>query len=191
MSSDAYARRQARARALGFAGYSELRRHGGTAAARVNDRGALGALPVAARGTRDTALRVLADMRANRSTLQEAAAAQRTSPELVRFWIDDALLSRTPRTRARAADRLYRPMRVLTADGPGEVEVRGSRAATTLGQYWNAVYHYLETGDTSRLDRFDGVRVAGATLTSDTGVIEHVANTGELAFESIYAAVAR
>jgi hypothetical protein len=81
-------------------------------------------------------------------------------------------------------------MRLLTGDGTVAVEVRGSRAAATVGGYWNAVHHYLATGDTRPLARYEGKRVGGVLLVTDPDVIEHVAHIGELSFESIYAAAA-
>jgi hypothetical protein len=187
----AYARRQARARALGFTGYPQLRALGGARAAQLTTRAGWTALPADAQRTRDTALRVLADMRTTGDTLATAAARHPDAhPEDVRFWVSEALTGRTGRAKARRADRLYRPMRALTTQGPVTLDLRGSRAAATIGAYWNAVNHYLATGDTGPLDTFTGVRVGGVTLATDPDLIEHVAHIGELSFESIYAAVA-
>lgn len=187
----AYARRQARARTLGFSGYPQLRAFGGTRAAQLTTRAGWAALPGDAQRSRDTALRVLADMRVTGATLTTAAARHPdANAEDVRFWVGDALLGRSDRGKARRADRLYRPMRALTTEGTVTVDLRGSRAAATLGAYWNAVNHYLATGDARPLDPFAGVRVGGVTLTTDPDAIEHIASIGELSFESIYAAVA-
>jgi len=187
----AYARRQERARALGFTGYRQLRTAGGNAVARLTGRTAWSALPADAQRSRDTALRVLAEMRATGAPLSAASARHDTTPDAVRFWAGPALSSRRSDTAtARPADRLYRPMRALTDDGIVAVDLRGSKAAGTLGAYWNAVHHYLTTGDTGLLDRFRDVRVGGITLTTDPRVLDHHAHIGELAFESIYAAAA-
>ena len=187
----AYARRQERARALGFGTYRQLRAAGGTAIARLNNLSAWKRLPSKAQQSRDTALRVLSEMRATGVPLSSAAAKYAVTPDIVQFWAGPALTSsRSPRATATPADRLYRPMRLLTPDGTVAVEVRGSRVAATIGGYWNAVHHYLATGDTRPLQRYDGKRVAGVLLVTDPDVIEHVAHIGELSFESIYAAAA-
>jgi len=187
----AYARRQERARALGFTGYRQLRSAGGNAVARLTGRTAWSALPTDAQRSRDTALRVIAEMRATGGPLAAASSRHDTTPDAVRFWAGPALSSRRGDTAtARPADRLYRPMRALTDHGTVAVDIRGSKAPGTLGAYWNAVHHYLTTGDTGLLDAFRDVRVGGVTLTSDPRVLDHHAHIGELAFESIYAAAA-
>ena len=186
----AYARRQERARALGFRSYNQLRIAGGTAISRLNNLTAWKQLPSEAQQSRDTALRVLSEMRATGLPLAAAAAKHSATPDVVQFWAGPALTSRSPRATATPADRLYRPMRLLTPDGTVAVDVRGSRVAATIGGYWNAVHHYLATGDTQALQRYKGKRVAGVLLVTDPDVIEHVAHIGELSFESIYAAAA-
>ncbi len=187
----AYARRQERARGLGFTGYRQLRTAGGNAVARLTGRTAWSALPADAQRSRDTALRVLAEMRATGAPLSAASARHDTTPDAVRFWAGPVLSSRRGDTAtARSADRLYRPMRALTDHGTVAVDLRGSKAAGTLGAYWNAVHHYLSTGDTGPLEAFRDVRVGGVTLTTDPRVLDHHAHIGELAFESIYAAAA-
>jgi hypothetical protein len=186
----AYARRQERARTLGFRSYSQLRAAGGTAIARVNSLTAWKALPSVAQQSRDSALRVVSEMRATGLKLTLAANKHGVTPDEVRFWAGPALTSTTNQATARPADRLYRPMRLLTPDGTIAVDVRGSRVAATIGGYWNAVHHYLATGDTRPLQRYEGKRVGGVPLVTDPDVIEHVAHIGELSFESIYAAAA-
>jgi len=186
-----YARRQERARALGFTSYRQLRTAGGNAVARLTGRAAWVALPADAQRSRDSALRVLAEMRSTGAPLGAASARHRTTPDAVRFWAGPALRStRSDTATARSADRLYRPMRALTDQGTVAVDIRGSKAAGQLGGYWNAVHHYLATGDTGPLERFRDVRVGGVTLTTDPRVLDHHAHLGELAFESIYAAAA-
>ena len=186
-----YARRQERARALGFTSYRQLRTAGGNAVARLTSRSAWAALPANAQRSRDSALRVLAEMRATGAPLSAASGRHDATPDTVRFWVGPALSSqRSDTATARAADRLYRPMRALTDQGTVAVDIRGSKTAGQLGAYWNAVHHYLTTGDTGPLERFRDVRVGGVTLTADPQVLDHQAHLGELAFESIYATAA-
>ncbi len=130
-------------------------------------------------------------MRATGVPLAAASDRHDTTPAAVRFWAGPALTSqRSDTATARPADRLYRPMRALTDHGTVAVDIRGSKAAGQLGAYWNAVHHYLNTGDTDSLERFRDVRVGGVTLTTNPRVLDHQAHMGELAFESIYAAAA-
>ena len=185
-----HARRQERARAAGFAGYRQLRAAGGASVAKLSGRSAWQALPADAQRSRDLALRVVADMRATGAPLAAAAARQRAAPTAVRFWAGDALSNRKDTAVARRADRLYRPMRALTDGGIIAIDIRGSRAAAVVGGYWNAVHHFLATGNAARLQKYRDARVGGVTLTIDPRVIEHYAHIGELAFESVYAAVA-
>jgi hypothetical protein len=70
--------------------------------------------------------------------------------------------------------------------------VRGSRQATQLAEYWNAVHRYLETGDASRLEKFrdksikdaDGVQIL---LPTDRTELNRLGSAGVLSFESLYA----
>ncbi len=71
-------------------------------------------------------------------------------------------------------------------DGPFVVEVRTDDDASTLGSYWNAVGHYLDTGATSRLADFDDVEVAGFRLETDPDEIDFWARSGDLQFQDIY-----
>jgi hypothetical protein len=77
-------------------------------------------------------------------------------------------------------------MRVLTKRG---IEMLGGLSdtdATTVGRHWNAVRHYLEYGDQSDLQDFQGVTIAGRLLETDPDVIDWHAIRGDVRFESIY-----
>lgn len=76
-------------------------------------------------------------------------------------------------------------LRILSEDGV-EFDAVSSSEASTLGEYWNGVRHYLRTGDDSRLWGLEGEQVAGRTLLTDLDLIDHWARTGELDFEDIY-----
>jgi hypothetical protein len=81
-------------------------------------------------------------------------------------------------------DSLPRQMQVLTKDGPEWVETRDSRLASRLGQQDNAVKHYLNTGDPSRL-RPMTLHIHGreVQLASDPHVIDRLAAGGEIHLE--------
>jgi hypothetical protein len=66
------------------------------------------------------------------------------------------------------------------------VDVRGSRRASAIGAYWNAVGRFLDTGDTSVLKPFEGMRIGGFVLETDPEVLEDMALRSQLGFEDIY-----
>jgi len=92
---------------------------------------------------------------------------------------------------AKASDRLLRPMLVLTPEGPREIGIRDSRAATLVAEHWNAAHRYLETGDTSVRRKFRGKSIIDANgnkirLMTNLEELSRQGNAGNLSFESIY-----
>ena len=78
-------------------------------------------------------------------------------------------------------------MKILTASGVEVVSVDfGTDAASAIGHHWNAVKHFLNTGDISELEPFATLRIQGHGFAVDPGWIEHWAARGELDFEDIY-----
>ena len=67
-----------------------------------------------------------------------------------------------------------------------DVDVRGSRAASLIGRYFNAVGHFLATGDASVLAPFRGKTVGGVELLSDPARIEQLEVRRELDIDDIY-----
>lgn len=84
---------------------------------------------------------------------------------------------------------MYRRLGVYSGGRSVAVDVRGSRAASVVGEYHNAVRHYLTTGDESQLRRFAGKRVGGVELEADPDVLDEMARRGLFSFDSIYRAV--
>jgi hypothetical protein len=77
-------------------------------------------------------------------------------------------------------------IRMLTDQGVDEFRVRvGSDAARAIGQHWNAVQHFLHTGDMDRLTPFATLSIEGRRFAVDPGWIERWAARGELDFEDI------
>lgn len=139
----------------------------------------------------EASLRVLSDMRADPSLSLRRAAEQRgMRPQTVRAYVGDALETHGRRWRVRPADRLYRPMFVYSAGQRVDIDVRGSRVASTVGAYHNAIKVYLETGDDTELRQFAGMRVGGVELEADPEVIEELGRRGAFDFASIYRLVA-
>jgi hypothetical protein len=149
---------------------------------RVSRRADLAALPRSARETRDAALHVVADIRREGIDLATAARQQGLDPGVVRAWTGDAY--------RHDADRLARRIVVIGRDGPTEVVVRGSRAATVAGEHANAVRRYLETGNAAVLSRFRGRRVGGVQLETRPAALLRLAREGRLDVEYLYAEIA-
>jgi hypothetical protein len=92
---------------------------------------------------------------------------------------------------AKPNDHLFRPVIVVSSNGPVEIATRNFREASLAGQHSSAVERYLETGDDSALRRLprnyivdaEGNRVA---LLTDLDELDRLGNRGELSFETLY-----
>jgi hypothetical protein len=204
MASTSYALRNQRFAQMGFGSYGQARRlakrlglSGPDALLRPTTSRMLDEYPEAARRNYEASLRALTDMGSQALTIDQAATwynapvaavigfgtGGRSAPEGRR---------RLERRRdgsytVRAADRMLRPMRAIEAGvGTVVVDVRGSRAASKLGSYWNAVDHYLTTGNEEPLRHFRGVTVGGVELETDADAIDALAYAGLVEFETIY-----
>ncbi len=86
-------------------------------------------------------------------------------------------------------------VRIPSREGTRAVTIRVSRysrQASVLGQYWNAVHHYLQTGDASRLKKFRGKYITDVhrvrfPLLTDPDELDRLGSAGVLSFESLYA----
>jgi hypothetical protein len=157
---------------------------------RISGRGGWIALPDTAKEKRRQALNVVALMRREDLTLATAARRESIPVHVVEFYAHDALSGRGGTARATAADRLYRPMRIVSGGQNVDVDVRGSRVASLVGEYWNGVHIYLDTGDDELLRAFAGKKVAGYELETDPDVLDELARRGMFEFDSIYRLVA-
>jgi hypothetical protein len=77
-------------------------------------------------------------------------------------------------------------MRVLTRDGIEDLHVSDPSERSIIGSHWNAIQHFLNTGEDDRLLDLEGERVLGRPLEIDPDRIEYWARYGELDFEDIY-----
>lgn len=93
------------------------------------------------------------------------------------------------RSSSRAA------VRVLTTDGLLYLRGLDQHDASAVGRHWNAVRHYLDTGESMDLADIDGVELDGldedgarrrAVLETDLDAIDVHAIRGDVRFESIY-----
>lgn len=141
----------------------------------------------------DRVIAVVAKMRGEGISLQQASRAVGISPKTVTRWAGRALRkSENGRYTVTARDRLLRVMTVPTANGKTEIVLPDSRQATLLAKYWNAVHRYLNTGDAAGLEEFHGKKITDANgngflLITDPAELKRLGFAGELSFESVYA----
>ena len=77
-------------------------------------------------------------------------------------------------------------MRVVTIDGVRDLAVTDPDERSVAGSHWNAVTHYLETGEFNQLTPFRGVKVAGNELETDPDVLDVREDEGSLDIDHIY-----
>jgi hypothetical protein len=136
-------------------------------------------------------VKVISKMRSGAS-LRRALENQHISPRTVKKWAGPVLQKRsTGKWGVTKTDRLLRELRIITPDGEREILVRGSRQATQLSRYFEAVHRYLETGDTSKLVRFQGKFIKDARgvqipFLTDQKKLKLLGYAGALSFESLY-----
>jgi hypothetical protein len=144
----------------------------------------------------DRVVSVISKIRSQRTSLQQTSRELGISPRTVLRYGGSALKKGpSGRYQATKTDRLLRMLMLPTPGGPREIAIRSSRAASLLGDYWNAVQKYLETGDKSRLAKFQGKSVTDASgaklpLLTDVNELDRLGSAGALSFESLYRRVA-
>ncbi len=147
------------------------------------------------RGTdvRTRALHALAKMRRDRLSLAEACRLEHIKPSTFLRHVGSAVRQDRPggRYRATAGDRLRRELQIPTALGPTPVPIYGSKQASEISQYLNAIAFYLRKGDASKLKRFQGktIRVRGQKLelVTDPATLSALGQAGALQFDQLYA----
>jgi hypothetical protein len=180
-------RRNELARRRGFRSRSEERKY----SRHVATAGDLNQLPLSAQLQRERSLRVIASMRENRTlSLPEAARREGTTPEAVVWFGEGSVTKVRGRWRASDADRLLRQMYVYSNGQIVEVSVRGSRKASELARYFNAVRLFREEGDDAALQDFEGRSVTGHVYETDLDILEEMARRDVLSIEDVYSLVA-
>lgn len=143
--------------------------------------------------TWDRVLGVVAKMRNEKISLRQASQDVGINRQTVLRWGGPALQKRANgKYVAKANDNLLRVLMVPTPEGTREIALRGSRQASQLGEYWNAVHRYLATGDASQLEKFRGKRLKDANgvevlLPTNQAELNRLGSAGVLSFESLYA----
>jgi len=128
------------------------------------------------------AFAVLARMRRENLTASQAVEIESTTIPNLERHVGAALKKRGKDYVALPSDDLLRPpMRFLDAKGVRWIDVRGSKAASLIGYYWNAVGAALN-GEPRDLKKFEHTFLPGTKLEFFTNLkaIRHLQDAGEL-----------
>ena len=150
------------------------------------------AMPEKSKDTMERVVKALSKLRSEKASLKKASLEAGVSPKTVKRWAGSALeKGSSGRYTPKRSDQLLRILKVPDAKGTREIAVRGSRQATLLAEYWNAVHKFLASGDTSDLRKFRGKSVKDADgreipLLSDRAELNRLGNASVISFESLY-----
>jgi hypothetical protein len=146
--------------------------------------------------TSNRVARAISQMRTAGASLRKASRDFGLDPRTV-VRRGRSALRKLPNGRyaTKADDRIVRVLVLPTPTGLIEVAVRDSRDASQVGQYWDSVDKYLQTGDASGLQKFEGKIIIDSDgqrvpLLTDTEELDRLGSAGVLSFESVYAGVA-
>jgi hypothetical protein len=125
-------------------------------------------LPASNSAARERALRALAAIRRG-YTVTKAARDNGVTVRTIKRYVGSALVQDRPggRIRATKSDRLVRYLQIPGPDGPREVNVRGSKAASQFANYKAAINRLL-AGDRNAMEKWHGKKIAGIELITDT-----------------------
>ena len=160
----------------------------------LNDK--LSKLSSRSQSARNRALHALSLMRREKISLAEASRLEHIKPATLLRHVGSAIRQDKSggRYRATKSDRLRRDVQIPTVLGEKTISVSGSKAATEIAEYQNAVARYLRKGDASKLKRFRGKNVGigknKVELITDPAVLSSLALAGTLQFDQLYASVA-
>ena len=145
--------------------------------------------------SREQSLAVLALMRREGLSLQEAANRVGIDPRTVLRYVGSALEREGPHGQYHATphDRIPRTLHFITPEGTVAITVNDSRMATRMAEHMNAVRAFTHAGDLSALEAFQGesFEVDGVTYTfvTDPEILARLADAGVLSIEGLYRAV--
>ena len=131
---------------------------------------------------RERALRALSAMR-HGASISRAGRENGVTPRTIRRYVGSALVQDRPGTRIRAtkSDRLVRYLQIPGPNGPIEISVRGSKAASEVANYKAAVNRLLR-GDRNALVPWHGKKIAGVELVTDPKILVDQADKGLLPY---------
>jgi len=130
-------------------------------------------------------------MRTKNVSLTTAARLEGHGPRTVIRYVGKALTkARNGRYKAKPSDRFTRRLHMLTEKGPDSITVRGSRLASKIGSYMNAVEGYLTTGEVDELEKYAGKSVTVGKgkypFVTDVDLIRQLYDAGAISFEDLY-----
>jgi hypothetical protein len=145
--------------------------------------------------TRNRALQALGLMRREHLSLSQACRQEHIKPATFRHYVGSAVRQDKPGApfRATKGDKFRRELQIPTAQGPTVIRVYGSKDASRIANYLNAVSEYLRTGKRKKLESFKGqtVKVNGKDmeLLTDPAKLSPLAEADVLHFDQLYASV--
>lgn len=152
----------------------------------------LPAIPVSKRDAdiRERVLRALGRMRRDGDSLSKATRLEGIKPDTFLRVAGSAVrrAGRGKPWKAVPEDQIAALMTVLTEKGPVTAVVSNSRERRLLGQY-DAALRMFRAGDDGAeraLKAFEGKKVGGYTLITDTSLLIQLEEAGELDFDTLY-----
>jgi hypothetical protein len=123
-------------------------------------------------------------------SLSRAARDNGVTIRTIKRYLESALVQDRPggRIRATKSDRLVRYLQIPGSDGPKDVTVRGSKAASKFANYKAAINRLLR-GDRHAMDRWHGRAIQGTQLITDTKTLVEQARKEILPY-SLYRSLA-
>jgi hypothetical protein len=120
---------------------------------------------------RERALKALRSMRQG-DTLSKAARDNGVTTRTIKRYAGSALVQDRPggRIRATKSDRLVRYLQIPGHDGPRNINVRGSKAASKFAKYKAAINRLL-AGDRDAMAKWHGKKIAGIELITDETIL--------------------
>jgi hypothetical protein len=127
-------------------------------------------------------------MRRERLPLKLAARVERIRPATVLRYAKAALRRSKGDYRAKASDRIPRALNVLGRKGMQATTARGSRAASQIARYMNAVKKFVRTNNQTDLRKFRGKRVPGTPqkFVVSLAKLKRLADAGVLEIDKLY-----
>jgi len=127
------------------------------------------------------AFAALALMRREGLPASEAVEVEGTTLANLEKYVGPALTRRGKDYVAKPSDDFVRRMLLPDPKGVRQVEIRGSKAASLVGTYWNALDDALK-GNLTALKQFKGRTIPGTDLTflTDHKSIERLQDAGQL-----------
>lgn len=145
--------------------------------------------------SRERALATLGRMRRDGLSLSQAAKAEGIKSSTVRKYVGSALRreGKGGRFVATKGDSFKRFLHIPTPLGPTAIPIYGSKDASEVAEYLNAVAVYLRTGKLAQLKRFKGKSFGKGKqrieLITDPKMLSELAGADALHFDQLYAAI--